>query len=61
MNILIAEERQLKEVRAAWAPLAAARLRLRPDLGDADRRLAIVVQMRALYSDLRAAKDQMGT
>jgi hypothetical protein len=57
--ILATEERQLAKLQAVCSPLTSTQTPPQ-DWCDADRRLAIVGQMRTLYTELRAAKAQAG-
>jgi hypothetical protein len=61
IRILTTEETQIQQVRAACADLTPGTRRHRRDLcRDADRRMTIIVEVRALYTELRAAKDRLG-
>ncbi|MGD9891968.1 MAG: hypothetical protein AB7R89_19760 [Dehalococcoidia bacterium] len=56
LPILIAEETELQQLRAAGTPPTAGRPGTRNLSDESTRRLAIIAQMRDLYTELRADK-----
>jgi hypothetical protein len=57
--ILARDDTRLTDIRSVCAHRAGRDPAARTQLQEAERRLAVVAQMRALYTDLRAAKARM--
>jgi hypothetical protein len=57
--ILERDEAQLLEIHTICAALSGRGPAVRAELQESERRLAVVAQMRALYADLRRAKERL--